>query len=110
VRDYKAEIRAIHARGEKLPSEVFSSMLRCVCGVRFDSWKPEESYDHCAHIYAPKHKTEHGQVCEPFSTVPAREHRVNTESSQPVENFTLAVAGGGISLRTNLPAIGVAVR
>jgi len=23
-----------------------------VCGVQFDSWKPDESYDHRAHIYA----------------------------------------------------------
>jgi hypothetical protein len=37
---------AIRARGEKLPSEVFSSMMRCICGVEFDSWKPDESYDH----------------------------------------------------------------
>jgi hypothetical protein len=42
----------VQARGEKLPSEVFSSMMRCVCGVQFDSWKPVESYDHRAHIYA----------------------------------------------------------
>jgi hypothetical protein len=59
VRDYKAEIRAIHARGEKLPSEIFSSMMRCVCGVQFDSWKPEESYDHRAHIYAAEQEGIH---------------------------------------------------
>ena len=51
-RDQRAEMRAIHARSEKLPSEVFSSMMRCVCGVQFDSWKPDESYDHRALIYA----------------------------------------------------------
>ena len=45
-------MRAIRARGEKLPSEVFSSLMRCVCGVQFDSWKPDESYDHRALIYA----------------------------------------------------------
>jgi hypothetical protein len=27
-------------------------MMRCVCGVRFDSWKRAESYDHRGHIYA----------------------------------------------------------
>jgi hypothetical protein len=53
-REYRAESRAIHARGEKLPSETFSSMMRCVCGVQFDSWKPDESYDHRGHIYAPQ--------------------------------------------------------
>jgi hypothetical protein len=51
-REERAEINAIRARGEKLPSEVFSSMMRCVCGVAFDSWKPAESYDHRGHIYA----------------------------------------------------------
>jgi hypothetical protein len=51
-RESRAERAATRARGEKLPSEVFGSMTRCVCGVRFDSWKPAESYDHRAHIYA----------------------------------------------------------
>jgi hypothetical protein len=51
-REARAEMRAIQARGEKLPSEVFSSMMRCVCGVQFDSWKPIESYDHRGHTYA----------------------------------------------------------
>ena len=51
-RDLKAEIRAKRARGEKLESEFPSSMMRCVCGIRFDSHKLNESYDHRAHIYA----------------------------------------------------------
>jgi hypothetical protein len=51
-RDMKAEIRAMRARGEKLNCEIPSSMMRCVCGVSFDSHKPDESYDHRAHIYA----------------------------------------------------------
>jgi hypothetical protein len=51
-RKSRAEMRAIRARGEKLPSEVFSKIMRCVCGVQFDSWKPDESYNHRAHIYA----------------------------------------------------------
>jgi hypothetical protein len=51
-REWRAETRAIRERGEKLASEVFSSMMGCVCGVQFDSWKPEESYDHRGHIYA----------------------------------------------------------
>ncbi|SHN86774.1 hypothetical protein [Bradyrhizobium erythrophlei] len=29
-----------------------SSMMRCACGIRFDSHTPAESYDHSAHIYA----------------------------------------------------------
>jgi hypothetical protein len=51
-REARTEMRAVRARREKLPSEIFSSMMRCVCGVRFDSWKPEESYEHRGHIYA----------------------------------------------------------
>ena len=53
-RAYRAEIRAIRARGEKLPSEIRSSLMRCVCGVVFDSHRPDESHDHCGHIYAAR--------------------------------------------------------
>jgi hypothetical protein len=35
----------------------------------------------------PKLKGAHGEVSEPLSAVPAREHRANTESSLPVENY-----------------------
>ena len=55
-RDFTEEKYAAWARGEKLPSEVFSSMMRCVCGVRFDNWKPAESYDHRGHIYAAERR------------------------------------------------------
>ncbi len=58
-RDSRAETAAIRARGEKLPSEVFSTMMRCVCGTQFDSWKPAESYDHRGHIYAAKQQGRH---------------------------------------------------
>ena len=50
-RDFTKEKYASWARGEKLPSQI-PSIMRCVCGVRFDSWKPVESYDHRVHIYA----------------------------------------------------------
>jgi hypothetical protein len=53
----RAEIRAIHARGERLPSETPSSLMRCVCGLTFDSHRPAESYDHRLHIYAAQAKT-----------------------------------------------------
>jgi hypothetical protein len=56
-REHRAEIRVVHARGEKLSSEVRSSLMRCVCGVTFDSYKPAESYDHRLHIYAAQAKT-----------------------------------------------------
>jgi hypothetical protein len=45
-----APIAAIHARGERLPSEVPSSLMLCPCGVTFDSHKPAESYEHRRHI------------------------------------------------------------
>ena len=53
----RAEIRAIHARGERLPSETPSSLMRCDCGLTFDSHRPAESYDHRLHIYATQAKT-----------------------------------------------------
>ena len=49
-RDRTARKYASWARGEKPPPP--SSLMRCVCGVTFDSHKPAESYDHRGHIYA----------------------------------------------------------
>jgi hypothetical protein len=51
-REYRAEIRAVRARGEKLPSEVPSSLMRCVCGTTFDSHLPANTLLHAPHIYA----------------------------------------------------------
>ncbi|MDI3560224.1 hypothetical protein [Bradyrhizobium sp. Arg816] len=45
-------MKAKRARGEKLDSEIPSTLRRCVCGDVFDEWKPAESYPHCAHITA----------------------------------------------------------
>jgi hypothetical protein len=56
-REHRARIRTVHARGERLPSETPSSLMRCVCGVIFDSHKPAESYDHRLHIYAAQAET-----------------------------------------------------
>jgi hypothetical protein len=56
-REHLAGIRTVQARGERLPSETPSSLMRCVCGVTFDSHKPAESYDHRLHIYAAQAKT-----------------------------------------------------
>jgi hypothetical protein len=58
-RDWTERKYAMWVRGEKLPSEIFSSMMRCVCGIQFDSWKPEESYPHRAHIYAAEQQGIH---------------------------------------------------
>src|SRR5215475_39837 len=51
-RDFRAKIRETRARGEKLDTEIPSSMMRCVCGVVFDSHDPEGSLPHRRHIYA----------------------------------------------------------
>lgn len=36
-RESRAEMKIDRARGEKLPSQIPSSLMRCVCGVTFDS-------------------------------------------------------------------------
>ena len=51
-RDWWAEVAAKRARGEKLDSEIRSTLMRCVCGTTFNSWKPAESYPHRVHITA----------------------------------------------------------
>jgi hypothetical protein len=56
-RDFTARKYASWESGEK-PAPP-SSMMRCVCGVTFDSHRPAESYDHRAHIYAAQAKGLH---------------------------------------------------
>ena len=51
-RDFRAKIRETRAPGEKLDTEIPSSMMRCVCGVVFDSHNPNGSLPHRRHIYA----------------------------------------------------------
>jgi hypothetical protein len=58
-REAREEIAAKRARGEKLEAEIPSSLMRCVCGVTFDSHKPAESYDHRCHIYAAQAQDMH---------------------------------------------------
>jgi hypothetical protein len=48
----RAQIVSARERGEKLPSELPSSFMRCVCGAKFDSNRPDESLPHRRHIYA----------------------------------------------------------
>jgi hypothetical protein len=50
-RDFVDQMYAMRDRGEKMPTEFPSSLMPCVCGVTFDSHKPEESYQHRKHIY-----------------------------------------------------------
>jgi hypothetical protein len=40
--------------GGRLPSKIPSSLMRCVCGVIFDSHKPTECYDHRLQFYAAR--------------------------------------------------------
>jgi hypothetical protein len=51
-RDQTAKKYAMWERGEKLPSQYPSSMMRCPCGSTFDSHDPAGSYVHRGHIYA----------------------------------------------------------
>ncbi|MCP3406220.1 hypothetical protein [Bradyrhizobium sp. CCGB01] len=51
-RDWRAFVATKRARGEKLDSEIRSTMMRCACGAAFDSWKPADNQLHAPHIYA----------------------------------------------------------
>ena len=54
-RDWTARKYAMWERGEKFPSQMPNSLMRCPCGMRFDSHKPDQSYPHRQHIYAKQH-------------------------------------------------------
>jgi hypothetical protein len=51
-RDWTAPKYAMWERGEKLPSQIPTTMMGCPCGVRFDSHDPARSYVHRQHICA----------------------------------------------------------
>jgi hypothetical protein len=51
-RDLHQHKYAMWERGELLPSQKPNSMMRCPCGVTFDSHDPAASYVHRRHIYA----------------------------------------------------------
>ena len=36
-REFRVKLAAVHARGEKLPTQLPNSLMRCICGVTFDS-------------------------------------------------------------------------
>ncbi|MBR0871383.1 hypothetical protein JQ633_13530 [Bradyrhizobium tropiciagri] len=55
-RDWTERKYAIWARGEKLPSQQPSSLMRCPCGATFDSHVPTESRIHAPHIYAAQQR------------------------------------------------------
>jgi hypothetical protein len=51
-RDWTARKHVMWAAGELLPSQKPNSMMRCPCGVAFDSHDQDGSYVHRGHIYA----------------------------------------------------------
>jgi hypothetical protein len=57
-RDRTAAKYAAWERGEKLPSQMPSSLMRCPCGEKFDSHDVQGSYIHRGHIYARAEKNE----------------------------------------------------
>lgn len=51
-RDWTERKYAMWARGEKLPSQIPSSKMRCPCGVEFDSHVLADNLAHVPHITA----------------------------------------------------------
>ena len=51
-REAQAEMRAKRARGERPDSEIPSSIMRCACGLKFDSHVHAMTLLHAPHIYA----------------------------------------------------------
>jgi hypothetical protein len=51
-RDWTKRKYAMWKRGELLPSQKPDTMMRCPCGITFDSHDPAGSYVHRQHIYA----------------------------------------------------------
>jgi hypothetical protein len=51
-RDWTARKYAMWERGEKLPSQIPSSLMTCPCGKVFDSHRLEENLVHVPHISA----------------------------------------------------------
>jgi hypothetical protein len=49
-RDWHARKRAVWAKGELLPSQKSSSIMRCPCGERFDSHCLDHNLIHVPHI------------------------------------------------------------
>ena len=57
-RDWHAWKYAMWARGEKLPSQKPSSLMKCPCGETFDSHRLENTLIHVPHIEAQKARRE----------------------------------------------------
>jgi hypothetical protein len=51
-RDWTARKYAMWERGEKMPTQKPSSLMRCPCGETFDSHRPEHTMIHVPHISA----------------------------------------------------------
>jgi hypothetical protein len=51
ARDWTEQKYAMWERGEKLPSQIPTTMMACPCGIRFNSHDPDSSYIHRVHIY-----------------------------------------------------------
>ena len=57
--DFTKEKYASCARGEKLPPQIPSSLMRCVCGTTFDSHVHANTLLHAPHIYAAQQQGIH---------------------------------------------------
>jgi hypothetical protein len=55
-RDWHERKHAMWERGEKMPSQKPNSLMRCACGMTFDSHRPEDNLIHAPHIYASQQR------------------------------------------------------
>jgi hypothetical protein len=60
-RDQTAWKYSMWERGELLPSQKPNTMMRCPCGITFDSHDPAGSYVHRQHIYAAQKAGEYAK-------------------------------------------------
>jgi hypothetical protein len=58
--EYRMEIKAKRDRGDRLDSEIPSSMMLCACGITFNSHVLAENLTHLPHIYAAQSQGRNG--------------------------------------------------
>ena len=102
-RDWRAVMAAKRARSEKLDSEIRSTLIRCVCGTTFDSWKPAESYPHRQHIYVARRPMGHTDEAHRRTTLrKSGGGRASSSSSQRAS--PLSRTAGSISRGSTRPS------
>jgi hypothetical protein len=85
-------------RGERMPTQVPNSMMRCPCGVRFDSHKPDESYPHRQHIYAKQRSEGIPPLMKHVTSRPYADPEAAARKLLEIANATEAVQDGRIHI------------